>query len=375
MSKKEMNKKEMNKKEMSKKVKRRLDSPNDSPGDSARQQRRRLLVSLSMGGAGALLAPAALASEERSPARQASPLGVVPDQFTGSDVDKVQAAYDYALENALTTIYLDRVYDLTGGSVFLSSDDWAPVVIFVGGGLTKRDDGFMFDRRTANLATDAPKFQGVRFRGSENATAVISNGSRMIRQNFSQQCDFRHVAAVHSDSYTQSVRFLNTEMYESAGTFILAPRHYDLSCHDNRFEANGHRLLEAVTDEPGQWALSVARFTNNCIEGYTRVAPIRLSSASSLLFQGNYCEHNNTTLEFIRTDGIQQVSGKIEVNSFYESRSEVDIDVGQLNCSNLEISHNTSNASSGRFLARQRGGGAARVVNNYMYSGGSEGPF
>ncbi|MCC5881597.1 MAG: hypothetical protein JJU25_03030 [Halomonas sp.] len=352
-----------------------IDSSHELPAGVARQQRRQLLVSLGVGGAGALLSTTALASKERPAARQGSPFGVVPDQFSGSDTERVQAAYDYVLENGLTTVYLDRVYDLTGGSVYLSSDDWAPVVIFVGGGLTKRDDGFMFDRRTANLATDAPKFQGVRFRGSEDATAVISNGSRMIRQNFSQQCDFRHVAAIHSDSYTQSVRFLNTEMYESAGTFILAPRHYDLSCHENRFEANSHRLIEAVTDEPGQWALSVARFTNNCIEGYTRVAPIRLSSASSLLFQGNYCEHNNTTLEFIRTDGIQQVSGKIEVNSFYESRSEVDIDLGQLNCSNLEISHNTSNAAKGRHLTRQRGGGAAQVSSNFMYSGGNEGPF
>lgn len=337
-----------------------------------RQNRRQLLVTLALGSAGVCLATPSIALAQSRQPSPLSPIGIVPDQYTGTDIQKVQAAYDYALDNDLTTVHLNRIYDLTGGSIYLPSTDWAPALIFVGGGLTKRDDGFMFDRRASNLSIDAPKFQRVRFQGREGATAVISNGSRMIRQTFSDLCHFRHIAAIHADVYTQSVRLINTDMYESAGTFILAPRHYDLSCHENRFEANSHRLIEAVSDQPDQWPISVARFTNNCIQGYTRQAPIRLSGASSFLFQGNYCEHNNTTIEFVISKGMQQVSGKIEGNAFYETHGEADIDLGQLNCRYLEISNNTSNVPAGKFLIRQRGGASPTTANNYLYSGGNE---
>jgi hypothetical protein len=341
--------------------------PSGAPWQSERRQRRQLLAGLVAGGAGLCLA-----SPGSADSRPATELGPLPSRFQGSDIQRVQAAFDFALENQLNTVYLDRTYDLTGGSIVLPSSDWAPAITFVGGGLTKRDDGYMFDRHSDNLATDSPKFQRVRFRGRDGATAVVSNGNRMIRQSFADFCDFRHVAAVHADHYTQSVRLLNCEMYYSAGTFLKAPRHYDLSCHDNRFETSTHSLLEAISDESSLWPLSVARFTNNCIEGYITRPPIRLSAAAALLFQGNYCEHNVTTLEFVQSRGMRQVSGLITANAFFETRGASDIDIGNVHCHHLAIAHNISNAPQGKSLVRRGTGNAPQLSNNYLYAGGSE---
>lgn len=43
-----------------------------------------------------------------------------PDDFEGTDVEKLQAAFDYAVENDISNIVLNRTYDVTGGSIFTS---------------------------------------------------------------------------------------------------------------------------------------------------------------------------------------------------------------------------------------------------------------
>ena len=100
---------------------------------------------------------------------------VDPDNFEGTDIQKLQAAVDYAVAHYYPIITISRVYDLTGGTIninkgaYISNDEFLRYrgkLTFAGsgsGGFIKNDTGYFFSAvtRSGDIA-----FMNLTFRGS-----------------------------------------------------------------------------------------------------------------------------------------------------------------------------------------------------------------
>lgn len=298
---------------------------------------------------------------------------VSPDDFSGTDLAKVQAAYDYCLANDISVIKLNRDYDLTGGSIYLSTTNYLESVWFIDGRLIKSDSGYMFTRTVSDKGTDAPRFYKVKFLGDSTSVnkAVIIDGDNMIRPVFSD-CYFNYISAVHSTDYTQSIRIDGCEMFRATDNFISSTNHIDLVLTNNKFETSpSYPLVYSLNNSGSTFAVTVCRIENNVIEGYTNVSPIQISSGIGLSIKNNYFEANKVDIDFIATTGLKNVSGEISGNGFFGSLDVTNIKFNSLtNVAKLKVSDCTSNIPNDAlkgFMSK-----APAIIDNiYLNAGGT----
>jgi hypothetical protein len=97
-----------------------------------------------------------------------------PDNFSGTDAQKLQAAIDYSIANSYQSIFIDRLYDITGSTLTIDkgiiytegANNYARKrITFTGSGageIRKTDTGFMFSAsaRAGDIAFDNITFSG-----------------------------------------------------------------------------------------------------------------------------------------------------------------------------------------------------------------------
>ena len=237
-------------------------------------------------------------------------IDITPDDFEGSDVEKIQQALDYVVENNINTITLNRSYDLTGGIVYYNGK-WAKPPTFKDGTLIKNDTGYMFSRLADNNNSNTPLFLNVTFIGNTENPCYIIDGDKLIRQGF-DHCYFRGIGLIKTAGYLQSLRLHSCEMSFSPDIFINCSGAYDVSITNNKFEESHNALIKSYSDSTDGPACHALRITNNLIEGYVVEPPIILSSAYGLTISNNYFEANHCgDIEFITSIGIITIQGVI----------------------------------------------------------------
>ena len=275
---------------------------------------------------------------------------ITPDDFEGTDVEKMQKALDYAIANNLTTIRLNREYDITGHSIMLPlADSWS-FVTFDKGKITKNDGGFIFDRNSNNKNCNSPKLKDVTVETtSENV--YLYNGDKMIRQN----CDnvtFLKVGLVKSSGFVQSIRLHNCEIGQLECNFIDATMAYDVEIIHNRFESStAHHAIKLQT-QGNDISYFGLRIISNLFEGYINTCPIILGVGYGLDISSNYFEANNTS---IRIDNLSKastlISGRIFDNVFAATKSNYDVEIlGTVNTYKLYVGQNTSDVPNGKYI-------------------------
>lgn len=297
-----------------------------------------------------------------------------PDQFTGTDAQKLQKAYVYGLQNNIPNIVLGRMFNITGSSVYLPDNMslyTLQEITITGGGIIKNDNGYFFTRAANNINCHAPIFHNVKFYGSFNSTAIVLDGNKMFRGTFSH-CYFTRTALIQTNKYTQSLRVDHCEMWYATSSFIKGLNHFDLNITNNTFEESQSHLLEAVSTSKDEYALTGARITNNCIEGYVTISPIKISSGLALVISNNYFEANKAHIEIVATTGVRNVVGEISGNLMTDNRDTADIKCSTANIlTMLNVQSNTSNIGAGKFHISKAPGHA---LNNHIYGGGSLNP-
>lgn len=296
-------------------------------------------------------------------------IDLTPDDFDGTDIEKLQQAFDYAVENEIKTIKLNRSYDLTGGTVLCNWGHGKQILVR-DGSLVKADDGFMFDRDSDDNECDSPMFENVYFKGTGGKPYVI-NGGVMIRQNF-VGCCFSGVGCITTSSYIQSLRMNNCEMSYAPDVFIRCNTCYDLNITDNRFEASNNHLLYITSSVPSMFAINGGRISNNLIEGYTTKTPIVISSSLGLVISDNYFEANFGDIEFIKLEGLtNNIDCVISGNSMYSTKTNWHIKANGNIAAQLFVHDNVSNITKASdehsFVI---GVPESQVTNNYLYAGG-----
>ena len=300
-------------------------------------------------------------------------LEITPDAFEGTDAEKIQQAYDYAMANNITKILLNREYDITGSSIWLPEGSWnTPLsyITFSGGKIRKDDAGFMFDSTGLNTADGvfriAPQFLNTDFDSVTGKKEIhVFNGDKMIRINM-VNCYFRTVGLVKSTTYIQTVRTENCITGYMGCHFIDAPRSYDVEIINPRSESNqsqDKRLIQLVshTAHASYYGLKVS---GGLIEGYWNTHPIEIGGGFGLDISGVYFERNTSSIVFKEMpDAINRVVGKIDNCVFLHNEGtgqDIMMDDG-IDDRNLLIENNSKRrdetggqTESGQYLTNRR---------------------
>ena len=295
---------------------------------------------------------------------------ITPDDFQGTDVEKMQKALDYAIEYDIKTIRLNRDYDITGHRIMLPSTDFWGFVTFEKGKITKNDEGFIFDRTSNNKNCNAPKLKDVMVETSTE-NVYLYNGDTMIRQN----CDnvtFWQVGLVKSTGYVQSIRLHNCEIGQLECSFIDAAMAYDVELMHNRFESStAHHAIKIQSQDNGISYFGL-RIISNLFEGYANTCPIILGVGYGLDISSNYFEANNTS---IRIDNLSKaatlISGRILNNVFGATKSNYDVEIlGTVYPYKLYVGQNSSDVPNGKYIFNKYLLKDCEPDTNTAYAGG-----
>lgn len=296
---------------------------------------------------------------------------ISPDDFEGTDIEKLQQVYDYAVEHDVNTISLTREYDITGGYIDLG-DTYFPYkqLIFKGGKIVKNDEGYIFDATTVNRSRNSPQFKDTIFSTTSDGVYVF-NGDRMIRHHM-VNCLFHKVGLVHSTGYVQTIRLTDCETGLLGCDFIKAKNSFDIEVKGHKGEqtSSPYHFMNLLNDQPSSISFFGLRISG-LWEGYSNVPPFNLGTGYGLDMEGVYFEANNGSVHFDRGNGLgaTRLSGSIKdcVFGANKSQSDITIDSG-IQTNHLVIEGNTTTASSTQsFISR----GVSSAVDKNNLSGGA----
>lgn len=305
-------------------------------------------------------------------------LEINPDMYKGNDLSKLQQALQYLIDNeTFTTIRLNRMYDITGGSLYINNDSFWKYIHVIGGGIIKNDAGYIIDSLGKGNNRNCPIFTQCKFK-TNTADVYLCNGDKFIRQNV-DRCHFSQVGLVKVDSYLQSIRVHNCEIGQLGCDFINGKMVYDGEIMHNRFESNTNLNAVAIriqaTDE-GAISYFGFRIVSNLMEGYVYNTPIILGAGYGLDISLNYFETNKTSIYFeCLGKSSKTVTGSIKNNVFNSNKNDYDIQViGTLYRDQLMVISNTSNQGKGKYFCN------TKITPNFdnsnrMYAGGAYQPI
>lgn len=256
---------------------------------------------------------------------------ISPDWFVGSDVEKVQKAFDVSIANRSTQIMIDRTYNLTGGTVYIdrgfhTADEiskWSRRDLIVSGTgegrIIKEDPGFVF---SANSASIDLEFNKIHFRGFlyEKRIFDIANDMcvfdcRYLGNIRVTSCTFCYCGCVYFQNggvSTPMVGILSIGNQYSKNKCVMRANE---SWHSQFI---GDAIEDGITFVESETVGSNIRdlkISNCCIEGFynENTAAINLNcSASAISITDNYFEANYCSIRIPR-----YVSGTITGNAFH----------------------------------------------------------
>ena len=299
-------------------------------------------------------------------------LVITPDNFEGSDLEKLQQVFEYAIEHNIMKINLTRKYDITGGSIYFPQGATYPFtyMVFVGGEIIKNDPGYVFTSLDNNNKRTAPSFINTKFTTTAD-NCYLYNGDKCIRQSV-ESCDFKRMGLIKSSSYVQSLRIINCETSGLGCDFISAKKAYDFEMAFHKGESSGtYSIINIVTDKTNDISYLSLRITDSLFEGFPNTCPIILGTGYGLKINGCYYEANKGSIKFIKSVGVDRLAGQIE-NCIFNGGLDDDGDVifeGVTNLAFLLFSSITSNVPYNKYFTNATDS-TLQTKNMNLYSGG-----
>lgn len=220
---------------------------------------------------------------------------VTPEKFTGTDVQKIQAALDYALDNNYIVVF-PKMYDISGqGSLSINKADgsWDTdrrvlYLIGLGGGIRKDDGGIMFTAPIHKIGDI--NVQNMKYQGVPNSGMKIWNCDKLIRiMSSNNEYIGVDTIATATTEYMQSCIWSNEHITGGMNFPFEFKISYDCVFDKCLFEGTQHVMRN--TAELAQILNFNLRIKDCLIEGVTSY-PIRLGSCRCVSFVDNYFEAN-----------------------------------------------------------------------------------
>ncbi|OTZ87318.1 hypothetical protein BK771_11600 [Bacillus thuringiensis serovar ostriniae] len=220
---------------------------------------------------------------------------ISPDDFKGTDYEKVQKAITYSIANK-KSIRLSRMFDVTNTiPLYIDKDDnrWSLHFYGVGGGLKKTNSGYMFSTNRAYVGDI--NFNAVKFESTPGAgTTIFDSGNGKIIRVFSIGSIYRGVdcIAYSLNGYLQSYRFIGDSIVGGTGNVIETPGGFDMVFSNVLVEHRQNFFKQTSGTTSSYPSLYNVTFRDVCVEGLTGTA-YQITSTSMLMIDGGYLEANS----------------------------------------------------------------------------------
>lgn len=250
---------------------------------------------------------------------------ISPDDFHGTDYQKVQQALDYALENNVAVIFT-KMYDITGNTLMINrpefyyaTDRKQLYLIGAGGGIKKTDSGFIFS--ATYDATGDINVSNLKYESVAGAGTKVWNADKIIRV-MSSNCQYVNVDTIVSapNNFTQSLYFLHEHITGGNGWKFEARKYIDTTIKNCLIEdcVNGIRNTEGLAESQN----TKLRIKDNLIENLTGTS-IMLGSVWSSEISGNYFELNAGYVDLKTLNLYYHMGLKLDGNMFTLSAAQV----------------------------------------------------
>ena len=235
-----------------------------------------------------------------------------PDTYKGTDGEKLQKAIDEAIQGEIEKqIVLNRVYDITGTTLFINRDKlpqqqyYNNHVRIVGnnGGLVKYDRGYWFSSNdlptyegdTQTHYTGDLRLENLWLKGSDQNNVILIDGDKLIR-TYIYDCDINYVGClIKSTTYSQSLYALRNKIRNGKGILLDTENNYDLNFSDN--------LVEWIENFFKFSGANGCRITNNLVEGIKGYTVLGNGVCQSLSLDNNYFEFNKSYIDLTNLKG------------------------------------------------------------------------
>lgn len=219
---------------------------------------------------------------------------ISPDDFEGSDFEKVQQAIDYAIENK-KGIRLSRMFDVTNELPLMINkedpeDRWGLFFYGVGGGLLKTNIGYMFSSGASYVGDIF--YNAVKFESVEGAGTKIFDADKLIRVELTS-CTIRYVDTVISADakYIQSYRFIGGSIVGGNGDAIDCISAFDLVATSLLVEHRDNFFKQRKDTNAQYKGLYQVSFRDCCVEGLRGLA-YDFHTTDGVVIDGGYMEEN-----------------------------------------------------------------------------------
>ena len=217
---------------------------------------------------------------------------ISPEDFEGSDYEKIQQALDLAIETE-RPLKFGLMYDITGqGALMINKErdilNRRVTYLYGSGGIEKHDAGYIFDAPEADVGDI--NIRGLRFVSTRGSGTTVWNCNKLIRINsmFNEYADIDTVAEANL-RYLQSCRFEYEHIVYGQGWAFTFEECWDTSISNNLIENRQHGIGNA--SESTKAVNRTLRVKNNVIEGLTGQA-IKLGACYATTISSNYFESN-----------------------------------------------------------------------------------
>ena len=238
-----------------------------------------------------------------------------PDMFEGSDIEKLQQAVDYVINNNYEEIILHRIYNITGGSIYINKSGEFPrkpiYIKSLNGGIEKHDNGFVFTSNNKNVGELF--ISDMKITSTQGVGAKVYDVSKLIRINSNNNYYSNIDYVFYDDSdYAQSIR----SGYDYF-TFIkcVCKIRYGYDIHfNNCLCEESYKFFE--DDEIEKHYINNNISITDCVIENIKDLAIKMNGCQSLNISNNYFELNNGYIKL----GQYGASGcNISANFFYDT--------------------------------------------------------
>lgn len=259
-----------------------------------------------------------LTPEEQAQARANIGVYFSPDDFEGTDSEKLQACFD-ALANVGGVITINRPLTLTDNVQIKNNSGLSlQIVVQAGGKQAVIDMGDYHFYGLEGVSAGMVSFDNIHFKGTQHCFDCTN----LIRLRF-DSCffaGFEHV--IYSDSYVQSVNFTNSYFRSLSGYIYYAMAENDGNLYDCRIS---HSVVEGSNGVMSCMTANGCSFTDNCIEGNTKPDDLFYVyyHLIGVVISNNYFEINEGALiDFSKGYAYSYYRVTISNNHFHETTSE-----------------------------------------------------
>lgn len=217
---------------------------------------------------------------------------VKPEDFNGTDFEKLQQAFDYAISQK-RPLQISKTYNIKNNTISINKgfDVREPLFVYGGGKITKDVAGYIFDG--SNEAISDIFFQNIHFEGVKGIdVSVFNTGAAELIRIHTNMCYFKFIKDVfHSTTYIQDIKMSKDTIVECSGSVVNTSGIYLFTIDSLTMEKSSGQVIVQTGTEVNNNSSINCKISNSVIEGFNNASkPLFDIKRGAITLDNNYFE-------------------------------------------------------------------------------------